>query len=899
MTGLRSTSEWSATKATLVCVLMALLNAAVWQWANPPLPAAQAALPLQGLAYNAFQRWQSPLEGQRPSDADVAADLELLRGITGRLRTYSASELSTLPALARAQGFRLTAGVWLDTQALRNERELLSIEAAVKAERALAPEQRSIERVIAGNETQLHRLLSPQALAAALSRLRATLKVPVSTAEPWHVWLDRPDLVAQVDFIAVHLLPYWEGVPAEVAVHEVWRRYDELRLRYPDKPVVIAEVGWPSTGAPVEKWVQGHRNQSSASPLEQARFLRTFVASARLRDPQPDYFVIEAIDQPWKVRTEGPVGAHWGVLDARRTPKFDWTGPVERDPYWRGKALVAALLASLVLWPLLMRTPHLGWAGRVSFGIAAQAVASLVVVLGTLPLVNYLQVLDALLLALLVPALLLMAAILLSQAFEFAELYWDGSLRHRASAKPCRPGAPQPWISVHLACCNEPADMVVAAIRSLQALDWPHLEILVVDNNSSDPNCWQPVQSYVEHQRLAGDQRLHFIHLPVWPGYKAGALNEALRRTHPLAQWVAVVDADYVVSPQWLQRLGGWLEDPDVAVVQSPQAHRDGGRSRLARMMNWEYEGFFRLGMHHRHERNAIVQHGTMSVIRRQALEAVGGWDAGCVCEDTELGLRLLQAGWRNVYVDEVLGSGLVPQSFAAYQRQRQRWARGGIQILRRHAASLWGRSALSLGQRYHFLAGWLPWIGDTLHLVFTLTALAWSAGMLGIPQAFSLPSPLMALPLLVFFCTRLVMVPLLYGRRVHCTRVELWGAAWAGMALSHRIARGVLAGLWGGQAAFHVTRKGGGVASLGSASGATGQPTVWASVWQEGLLGGALLLAALALAWAGLEPSGALWAWCGILALQALPYAAAVSCAAMEERLLPGGGEVKVREGA
>ena len=162
-----------------------------------------------------------PLEGQRPSDADVAADLELLRGITGRLRTYSASELSTLPALARAQGFRLTAGVWLDTQALRNERELLSIEAAVKAERALAPEQRSIERVIAGNETQLHRLLSPQALAAALSRLRATLKVPVSTAEPWHVWLHRPDLVAQVDFIAVHLLPYWEGVPAEVAVHEV------------------------------------------------------------------------------------------------------------------------------------------------------------------------------------------------------------------------------------------------------------------------------------------------------------------------------------------------------------------------------------------------------------------------------------------------------------------------------------------------------------------------------------------------------------------------------------------------------------------------------------------------------------------------------------------------------
>ena len=170
---------------------------------------------------------------------------------------------------------------------------------------------------------------------------------------------------------------------------------------------------------------------------------------------------------------------------------------------------------------------------------------------------------------------------------------------------------------------------------------------------------------------------------------------------------------------------------------------------------------------------------------------------------------------------------------------------------------------------------------------------------MLGIPEAFSLPSALMALPLLVFFCSRLVMVPLLYGRRVSCSRLELWGAAWAGMALSHRIARGVLAGLWGGQATFHVTRKGIGVALLGNGSGATRPAPVWACVWQEGLLGGALLATALALAWASLEPTGALWAWCAILALQALPYAAAVSCAAMGASRLAGGGEVQVHDGA
>lgn len=869
---------WPWLRAALLCVCVALLNLGVWRWANPALPGAEAPLPVKGLAYNAFQRWQSPLQGQWPEQREVAADLKALALMTSALRTYSASELPDLPALARSLGLRITAGVWLDTQDLRNERELQAIEAAVHAERGIPAQARSIDRVIAGNETQLHQLLSPEALAAVLRRLRASLGLPVSTAEPWHVWLAHPELAAEVDFIAVHLLPYWEGVPAEVAVHEVWRRYDELRLRYPDKPLVVAEVGWPSAGAPVEKWVQGAFNRSGASPLEQALFLREFVASARIRDPHLDYFLIEAIDQPWKADTEGSVGAHWGMLDARRMPKFAWTGPVERDPYWRGKALAAALLGVLVLWPFLMRAPHLRLTGRLALGIAAQAVSSLVVVLATLPLMHYLQALDAVLMALLAPALLLIAAIILSQAFEFAELFWEGSLRLQAQARPVLPGNEVPMVSVHLACCNEPAEMVLAGIKSLQALDWPQLEILVVDNNSTNTACWQPVQAFVQQQRSAGDHRLRFIHLPHWPGYKAGALNEALRQTHPQARWVAVVDADYVVSPDWLQRLGGWFSEADVAVVQSPQAHRAWLNSRLARMMNWEYEGFFRLGMHHRHERNAIVQHGTMTIIRRQALQDVGGWDTRCLCEDTELGLRLLQAGWRKVYVDEVLGTGLVPQTFAAYQRQRERWARGAIQILRRHAAALFSRSPLSLGQRYHFVAGWLPWVGDTLHLVFTLTALVWSAGVLWVPSSFSLPAPLMALPLLLFFTARLVLVPLLYRRRVNCSTADVWGAAWAGMALSHRIARGVLAGFWGGAAAFHVTDKANGGRGLSPRRASSF--SAWQSVWQEALLGAALVCALLGLWVAGPAVTAAWWAWCSILLLQALPYVAAVSCA-------------------
>lgn len=892
----KPSSPWFRWRSSAVlCLVLAALNMAVWRWANPPLPAADAQLPVAGLAYNGFQRWQSPLQQMGPQPEEMARDLALLSRMTARLRTYSSSEMPTLFERAREQGLQITAGVWLDGQPERDAREIQAIEAAVVDDRRRAqpdpPDSRSaglgqgkrvIERVIAGNETQLHRLLTPAELLAIIARLQKSLDVPVSTAEPWHVWLDKPELANAVDFIAVHLLPYWEGVPVEVAVHEVWRRYEELRRAYPGKPIVVAEVGWPSGGPVVEKRVHGVLNRAGASPLEQARFVREFVASAQRRPDGVDYFLMEAIDQPWKVGTEGAAGPHWGVVDARRQAKFAWEGPVQQDPYWLGKAAAATALGLLILGPFLLRFAHLRLSARVAFGISVCGVASFGVVLATLPLVDYLRVLDGLLLALLVPALLLMAAILLSHAFEFSELFWDGHLRRQARARPHPAGTVHPMVSIHLACCNEPADMVLAAIKSLQALDWPNLEILVVDNNSSDPRCWQPVQAFVQAQRQRGDRRLRFIHLPRWPGYKAGALNEALRRTDPLAAWVAVVDADYVVNPAWLSRLGGWLADPSVAVVQSPQAHRNWAGDRLSRMMNWEFEGFFRLGMHHRHERNAIIQHGTMTIIRTSALRMAGGWNTACVCEDTELGLRLLQKGWRQVYVDEVLGAGLVPQDFAAYQRQRQRWARGGMQILRGHARALLGpASPLTLGQRYHFLAGWLPWFGDTLHLVFTLTAVLWSAGCVFAPEFFRLPSPMLALPLLVFFLARLAVVPALYLRRVSADGWAVLGAAWAGMALSHSIARGVLAGLMAGPAAFHVTRKSPVLGSHPSGGG-------WRSVREEGILLTALLGVAALMVSSTPEYSSALLGWGTILVLQALPYGAALSCAVMDAARRP-----------
>jgi hypothetical protein len=362
---------------------------------------------------------------------------------------------------------------------------------------------------------------------------------------------------------------------------------------------------------------------------------------------------------------------------------------------------------------------------------------------------------------------------------------------------------------------------------------------------------------------------VRFVRQAVCPGYKAEALNIALAHTDPSASWIAVVDADYRVEPGWLAEVAGHFEDPQVAVVQAPQAHRDGQGPAWRRWMHWEYEGFFRLGMHHRHERNALVQHGTMALVRRAALEQVGGWSSSTLCEDTELGLRLLAEGHRLAYVDRAFGAGLLPADLAAYRRQRERWAQGAMQILRRHAATLLGRSRLTLAQRYHFVAGWLPWIGDALHLAFSLLALAWTAALLLAPGVVGVPALAFLVPLAVFFVVRVIAAPLLYIRRVGCRVGDVVGAAIAGVSLSHPIARGVWAGLAGRAGTFVVTRKG--------APGKTTVPRRDAGLREERALLAALLGAAAAVAWQRPAGDPEHLAWIAVLLLQAVPYAAAL----------------------
>jgi len=285
--------------------------------------------------------------------------------------------------------------------------------------------------------------------------------------------------------------------------------------------------------------------------------------------------------------------------------------------------------------------------------------------------------------------------------------------------------APHPFVSLHVPAHEEPPDMVIATLESLLRLDYDRYEIVVIDDNTRDEALWRPVEVWCLRRGIT------FRHLEDWPGYKSGALNVALRElTDPRAEVIGVVDADYQIDPHFLQRCAPLFAEPALGFVQSPQNYRHWDRSAFARRLYRSYEYFFAVSQPSRNERNGAIFAGTMGLIRREALDSVGGWDEWCITEDAELSLRLLRAGWSGRHVDASYGYGVMPHTFEAFKAQRFRWCFGGIQIMRLHWRSLlpWPRRAnnrLSLGQRWAYFSGGIQWYGDLLAVVFFLFLLA------------------------------------------------------------------------------------------------------------------------------------------------------------------------------
>jgi cellulose synthase/poly-beta-1,6-N-acetylglucosamine synthase-like glycosyltransferase/exo-beta-1,3-glucanase (GH17 family) len=844
--------------AIVIALIVAALNIGLWWYGNLPHGPDDWHGRINGVSLSLYQRYQTPLlpNPSFPNDQQIDSDLALLSKYTGEVRTYNTLLNPQVFRLARQHGLKVMAGANIDTRLDNNERE---IDALIPLARAYP---KTIDRVIVGNEVLFRGDLSVERMIGYLDRVRAALPQPVSIAEPDYIWLKHPELADHVDFITIHLFPFWNGDPVSsdprksVALAAAQGAYQAIRQRFPNKHIVVGEIGWPSNG--------DRQERADPSISNEAIFDREWLNWATQQ--KVDYFLFEAFDQPWKEGLgEGRTGAYWGLFNADRQLKFPFTGPVTEDTGWPWKALAASLLALIPMILFARRFSRFKLMGRLFFCMLMQLACGLIVWSATLPFNFYLSWIDWTMLTLLFPAQLAILAILLINGFEFTEVLWRRDwMRHAGMLTP-DPPEQQPFVSIHLACYNEPPEMVIVTLDSLAALDYQNYEVLVIDNNTKNPDVWKPVQAYCE--KLG--KRFRFFHLEPWPGYKAGALNFGLKETDPAADVVAVIDADYEVRADWLATLTGHFHDPKVAVVQCPQAHREFEHNTFRRMTAWEYDGFFRIGMHHRNERNAIIQHGTMTMVRRSALEGTGGWSEWTICEDAELGLRLMHAGYDLVYVDELMGKGLTPADFKAYKSQRYRWAFGAMQILKGRWSWMVKKGPLSSGQRFHFLTGWFSWFADALHLIFTLMALFWTAGMIAYPQYFSLPMQLFLIPVIGFFFAKAIFGIVLYRARVPCSWYDTLMASLASMGLSHAIARGILHGLTREKTSFVVTAKSRRLGESGFAA--------FAPVREEMLMAIALTFCVIgmALSFGTRYIEGTLWMF--ILAAQSIPYFSAV----------------------
>lgn len=325
-------------------VLLALL--AAWYFIqNRPVQLAEPQLAdgkLQCVSYAPYYQ-----EGRSPfipltvvTKEQIEQDLALLSQRFNCVRTYSVDQgLAYVPEAASKIGLKVLLGAWIGWTKADNMREL---NLAIKQANSF-PE--TVIGLVVGNEVLLRREQTMPAMQAYIDYAQQRTEVPVTYADVWEFWLKNRDLEPSVDFVTVHILPYWEDIPRSIdaADQHVELVMHKLRNVF-SKPLFIGETGWPSVG----------RQRSAAVPsqVNQAQYLREFVDSAQKHGW--NYNLIEAMDQPWKRVLEGTVGGYWGIYSSELEPKFEFSGPVaERNDGW--EPLLYALGGLMVFGGLAMR----------------------------------------------------------------------------------------------------------------------------------------------------------------------------------------------------------------------------------------------------------------------------------------------------------------------------------------------------------------------------------------------------------------------------------------------------------------------------------------------------------------------------------------------------------------
>jgi exo-beta-1,3-glucanase (GH17 family) len=347
--------------ALLVISLGAI--AAVWWWLATPINLVRAPIDpdakLLCVSYAPFRGDQTPLQLTTHIEPEqIAQDLAQLAKITDCVRTYSIDNgLDQVPALAAKVGLKVIQGIWLGSNRLKNLAQISTVVGLTKQYPAV------ISSVVVGNEVLLRGEMTTSDLAATIRSVKSQVAVPVTYADVWEYWLRNREVYEAVDFVTIHILPYWEDFPirAKYAAIHVDSIRKRMAVAFPGKEILIGETGWPSAGR--------MRDAALPSRTNQARVVSEILDLAKRENFRVN--LIEAYDQPWKRQLEGTVGGYWGLIDSvQRALKYPPGEAISNYPFWKlqmGCGMALSLLVFGAAWLTLRRRP---WTPRLVSWIA-------------------------------------------------------------------------------------------------------------------------------------------------------------------------------------------------------------------------------------------------------------------------------------------------------------------------------------------------------------------------------------------------------------------------------------------------------------------------------------------------------------------------------------------------
>jgi exo-beta-1,3-glucanase (GH17 family) len=337
--------------------------AAVWWWLATPIHLARAPIDpnakLQCVSYAPFRGGQTPLlPALHVGPEQIEQDLTQLVKISECVRTYSIENgLDQVPGIAAKVGLKVIQGIWLGSDRLKNLNQIATVVGLTKR----YPDV--ITSVVVGNEVLLRGEMTTTDLVATIRSVKSQVSVPVTYADVWEYWLKNREIYDAVDFVTIHILPYWEDFPirARFAAGHVDSIRQRMAVAFPGKEILIGETGWPSEGR--------MREGALPSRTNQARVVSEILLLAKQEGFRVN--LIEAYDQPWKRQLEGTVGGYWGLLDSvRREVKYPPGEPISNFPLWKWQMGFGLGLSALVFGAAFLTLRRRPWTPRLSAWIA-------------------------------------------------------------------------------------------------------------------------------------------------------------------------------------------------------------------------------------------------------------------------------------------------------------------------------------------------------------------------------------------------------------------------------------------------------------------------------------------------------------------------------------------------